>query len=396
MNNTIESLSKEKCCGCSACEAVCPKKAIIMSSDEQGFLYPTVDHEECVSCGLCLKVCTAKSVVNAGVVASYAAINRNDDVLKESSSGGVSNAIARYVVANSGVVYGVVYDSEFKVVTQRLDTVESLNRLYGSKYVQTNPKDSFRNVYKDLLGGHLVVYFGTSCHVAGLLAYLREKKVDQSKLITVDLICHGVPSPKLFGDYIAWLNRSGRLVKFDFRTKSKPWGYGSKNYGCRITYRSILGRRHVKKVDTLKARVFLNLFFSNTCLRPYCYDCPYAAVEKPADITIADFWGCKEEEPDAFTEKGVSAVLAHTEKGKKLIETLPDLEWKETTIDKIAKKQAMTKASTPKSTSYDRFWSDYYANGFKYIASKYGKYNAKEWLRKTGAYRLLVKIIKKR
>lgn len=372
----IRNVTKENCCGCTACKSVCPKSAIAMVEDIQGFIYPAVNPEKCVDCGLCLKVCNAEITYKSEVVDSYAVKNTSREILKKSSSGGISDAIARNCIINGGIVYGVIYDDEYRVTTARLTSFDDLEKLYGSKYVQSNPQDTFISVYNDLLAEKEVVYFGTSCHIAGLLSYLDAKKTDRKKLITVDLICHGTPSPGIFADYIAWLKKDRKFQRFQFRTKAKPWGYGSKNFGCTITSAAMISAKSKTSVDTFKSRVFLNLFFSNNCLRPKCYDCRYTD-KKPADITIADYWGCADEEPEFFSEDGVSAVIANTEKGKNLVESLPAVEYIHSALDKIQKRQGMMHGAAPKADTYDEFWKLYISHGFTAIAKKYGGYSIK-------------------
>lgn len=303
-------------------------------------------------------------------ISCYAVKNRNDKVLKKSSSGGVSHALCKEIIERGGIVYGVEYDDQFKVITKRVVTLEECEALYGSKYVQAKPKNTFKEVRNDLLSGKEVLYFGTSCYIAGLLSYLKTSKVDITNLYTVDLICHGTPSPRIFDEYMLWLGQN--IQSFQFRTKEKPWGYGSKNFGCTITYKN--GK---KEIDSLKARVFLTLFFSNNCLRPNCHLCRYAGVEKPSDITIADYWGCKEEEPEFFSEKGVSAVIVHTNKGEKIIKTADELEIKKTSIVKIEKKQGNLDHASPVSENREKFWKLYREKGFKSVARKYGNYSLK-------------------
>lgn len=377
----IRSITNENCCGCTACESVCPKLAIAMNADIQGFIYPKVNGEKCIDCGLCLKVCNAKNSYKSDVVDSYAVKNTCKEILKKSSSGGISDAIARNCINNSGSVYGVIYDEEYRVVTARLTNYSDLEKLYGSKYVQTDPQKTFISVHDDLLAEKKVVYFGTSCHIAGLLSYLDEKKCDRRNLTTVDLICHGTPSPSVFSDYIAWLRKNKNFQRFQFRTKAKPWGYGSRNFGCTITYKNMISVNTKTLVDTLKSRVFLKLFFSNNCLRPKCYDCEYTD-KRPADITIADYWGCVDEEPEFFSEDGVSAVIAYTEKGRNLIESLPSVEYIHSALGKIQKKQGMMHESAQKADTYNEFWKMYISRGFMPVAKKYGGYSVKSRFKK--------------
>lgn len=383
----ISEVKKENCCGCTACMAVCPKSAITMKEDSEGFIYPAVDKSRCIECGLCLNTCQYKVNIKTNLISSYAAKNKLDDVLIRSSSGGVSHALCKAILERNGIVYGVAYNKNYEVITTRADNLEACNAFYGSKYVQTNPLDTFKAVYNDLHEKKEVLYFGTSCHIAGLKSYLNTCRIDTSRLYTVDLICHGVPSPKVFASYIDWLRRDKNFESFEFRTKHKPWGYGSKNFGC--TIRSKNGNEYF---DTLKSRAFLSIFFSNNCLRPHCHQCNFSGVDKPADLTIADYWGCLEQEPDFFSEKGVSAVLVHTEKGNSLLKESDELVLKETTIDKIKIKQGNLDHPSPIGDKRDEFWNAFYKYGFEYVAKKYGPYNFMGFLRNSKLYELYSKI----
>lgn len=382
----VTQIQREQCCGCSACAAICPKDAIAMVSDDQGFLYAAVDENKCVDCNLCVKVCNDAKNRDRSPVAAYAAKNTDSAALKRSSSGGVAYALCQQVIAQGGAVYGVAYDESHRVITCRADTLEGCEAFFGSKYVQTDPCGTFRQVSSDLKDGRTVLYFGTSCHIAGLLSYCRQKRCDTDRLVTVDLICHGVPSPGIFADYIAYLKRSPRFAHFAFRTKELPWGYGSTNYGCTIYQKN--GR---KVTDSVEARLFLNLFFSNNCLRPHCYECRHASLDKPADITIADYWGLREAHPDFFSEDGVSAVIVHSEKGDALFKSAKLLSYIESTPEAIAEKQGNIGRSSPKSPHYDAFWKLYREKGFRAVAKRYGglsiKRRIKTCLRRYGILR---------
>ena len=379
----VTQIQPEQCCGCSACSAICPKDAIVMTPDAQGFLYPAVDEGKCVDCGLCLRVCHDAQNRDIAPVGAYAAKNTDRDALKRSSSGGVAYALCQQVITQGGAVYGVAYDENHRVITCRADTLEGCEAFFGSKYVQTDPCGTFRQVSTDLKEGRTVLYFGTSCHIAGLLSYCSQKHCQMDKLITVDLICHGVPSPGIFSDYMAFLKKDPRFTGFAFRTKERPWGYGSANFGCTIYHRG--GR---KKTDSVEARLFLDLFFSNNCLRPHCYECKHASLDKPADITIADYWGLQDAHPEFFSEDGVSAVIVHSEKGEALFKSAELLTYIESTTEAIARKQANIGGSSPKSPNYDAFWKLYHEKGFLAVAKRYGgltmKRRIKTFLRRQG------------
>ena len=388
----VSSIEKQDCCGCSACMAVCPKDSISMVSDDEGFLYPKVNTATCVNCGICISTCKAKGEKKYAVIETYAAKNNDMNVISKSSSGGLSHAICREIIEAGGVVYGISYYSNNEVIIERADTIDEADNFYGSKYVQANPLNSFRDARKILAENRKVLFISTSCYIAGLLSFLEATKTPINNLYTVDLICHGVPSPRIFKDYIKWIEeKKGAVDTFFFRTKKKPWGYGSRNFGCTIKYAN--GK---EETDTVRSRVFLNLFFSNNCLRPHCHQCRFAGVDKPADLTVADYWGCKEEEPDFFTEKGVSAVIAHTQKGIELLANATELEMKKTTIDKIKKKQGNLDHSSPASETRDEFWKNYLTEGFYAIARKYGAYNIQGFMKNSRAYRLYADIRNRR
>ena len=374
MSNNVSNIKKEECCGCTGCKAICPKKAIIMKSDNEGFLYPEVN-DECINCGLCLKVCKNKFniIKDKANTKVYAAKNKSDEVLKKSSSGGISNALCEYFIKNHGVVYGVIYDENNDVIMQREENIDDIEKLYGSKYVSANPGDTFTEVYDDLKNDKLVLFIATSCIVSGLKSYLKIKNCNMDKLYTVDLICHGTPSPKLFKDYINYLENKYDFDHFEFRTKTHPWGYGSKNFGCTI---------HMKdgktQIDTIDSKLYLKLFFSNYALRPHCHNCEFTSIDKPSDLTIADYWGLKEEHPDFFDEKGVSAVITHTNKAVELIEKLDNIIYIESSIEKVSKKQANLDHPSPIKDDRDEFWNLYYNKGFKAVCKKYANLNIKD------------------
>ena len=365
----INKTDSGECSGCTACYAICPQNAIIMKANEQGFKVPDICHEKCIECGLCDSVCPVNNKRIFTHKAYYAAKNIDNIVRTISSSGGVSSAICKWIIMNGGAVYGVQYDDNFKVVTKRAVTSEQCDAFKGSKYVQTDEKNTFRETENDLREGRWVAFFSTSCHINGLINYLSQKNVSATKLITVDLICHGVPSPLIFREYIEFLNKKKAIKQFDFRTKERGWGKGSWNFGCRILYRD--GK---KEVDTLKSRLFLNLFFGNYCLRPNCYGCIYSGNGRAADITIADFWGINEAIPEFADTNGISLVMVQNKKGDAFLKQLDELEIVQVTEEKAARKQANMHRPSPKNIMYEQFWKDYKEKNFKYIIKKYASY----------------------
>lgn len=382
----ITSINKNECCGCSACFSVCPKSAISMEKDSEGFLYPVVKNDVCVNCGICVKTCKNKNKKKYQPLIAYAAKNRSKDVLKKSSSGGVSHALCRRVIEKGGIVFAVSYSADMRVIISRAETLDECEKFYGSKYVQADPGETFGQVKEQLVLGRMVLVVATSCYVAGLLSFLDANHINLESLYTVDLICHGVPSPRVFSDYIKWINKNDRITKFEFRTKAKPWGYGSRNYGCTITSTTIVPDKAETLVDTPKARAFLNIFFSNNCLRPHCHQCVFAGEDKPADITIADYWGVQEEHPEFYSPMGVSAVIVHSEKGKCLLVDADELEIIETSVAKIRNKQGNMNKPSVQSPQRDEFWHDYNNQSFDFIAKKYGRYNFIGFVKQSSLY----------
>ena len=216
-------VNKTNCYGCTACYSVCPKSAIKMKEDERGFLYPEVIREECVNCGLCEKLCCTQKYKKNEMPEAYAVKNKNDEIRMKSSSGGFFSLIANKILEENGIVYGATYDKKFNVRHKRITKKQELDELRGSKYIQSDLKDSFKNVKEDLKADRKVLFVGTPCQIYGLKKYLNNK--EQEKLITLDLICHGVPSPKLWREFVQYIEKDNKsiLKKFTFRNKKNGW-----------------------------------------------------------------------------------------------------------------------------------------------------------------------------
>ena len=365
----ITDIKKEECCGCTACKFICPVSAILMQEDSQGFLYPVVDETKCIQCGICLDICKNKNASHIHApMKAYAAKSKDINVQKKSSSGGIAAELAMDCIRSGGIVYGVVYDDSYNVITARIDNLRDCDKLYGSKYVQTNLKNTLSEVVSDLESGKKVLYFGTSCHITGLLEILDRKQINKTNLITVDIICHGVPSPRLFNEYIKFLKKDTDFAGFSFRTKRLKWGNGGKQFGASIFHRN--GRI---ETNTLRSNAFLRIFFSNNCLRPACYHCNHIGLNKVGDFTIADYWGLKNVHPEFFDEYGVSAVFANSAKAEKILNGLKNISYIESSVESISKKQQNMQQYSTKGENYNNFWQEYYNSGFDYILRKYAE-----------------------
>lgn len=379
----ISTIKENTCSGCSGCMAICPKKAIKMIANDKGFLVPFVNKDLCIDCGLCIKLCNDKINYRKEPIAAYGFQHASDDVKKKSSSGGASRALIEQIVAVGGVVYGVSYTTDFEVVISRAQTLKECDAFYGSKYVSVNPQDSFEKVYDDLRTDRKVLFICTSCYIAGLLSYLKLKKCPTNHLITVDIICHGVPSPQIFKEYIEFINKKKNLKAVNFRSKKLPWKYGT--YSCLLVRKN--GR---EEFNTLRARLFFNLFCSSACLRECCYKCSYASEGRSGDITISDFWGIEKKHPEFYSEKGVSAMIVNSSKGEELLKKITGCSILQTKPEYVL---AHNLNKPTKKSEYEQdFWNTYFEKGFKAIARKYGDYSVRGYIRKSWIHDIWVKI----
>ena len=312
--------TKQSCCGCGGCARVCPKGAIAMTPDEDGFLYPVIDGEKCVECGLCEQVCAfGRGDAPESAKEVWAAVSADTDI-SQSASGGLFASLAQAVLASGGAVFGCAMEYEggklwprHICVTEQADLI----RLKGSKYVQSDLGDAYPRIRRLLDQGRTVLFSGTPCQTAGLKGYLRR---DYENLYTLDLICHGVPSAKLFQDYIAFEEKrlGSPITSFRFRDKSAGW----KLHGA-MTLED--GRTVYFEPE---ASSYYQMFLNAYTYRENCYHCPYACDRRPGDITIGDFWCVELVHPELVTEngggldheKGASCLIVNNERGRKLLE----------------------------------------------------------------------------
>lgn len=359
---------KSDCCGCSACMNICPKGAITMQADGEGFLYPSVNSEKCTECGLCIKSCDFQAEhTSSDDQPPVYAVKASDDIRKLSTSGGVFTVLSDFVLSLGGTVYGAAYTDNLKVVHTRAVTVEQRNAQRGSKYVQSELSDTFKQIKADLANGQHVLFSGTSCQVAGLKSYLRG--VDTQKLLLIDILCHGVPSPAVFADYIALIEKERGKKVAQYHTRAKDKGY---RFNEKIVYTD--GSCEIK---TRLSEVWSDLYYSLNALRPSCYNCKYVGTPRVSDITIADFWGIENVAPDFYDDRGVSLTVINTDKGRDIFDavrntlTVTERTFKEATV----KNPNLLSPSKAPATRAD-FWREYEENGARCIFKTYGGYNA--------------------
>lgn len=318
----INIISAKDCCGCRACENICPKKAITMIENKEGFLYPQIDKSKCINCGLCKKVCPLINKVNKPDFLNenicYSAKNKNIKALENSSSGGMFWVLAKYVLDNGGLVVGAEMTKDHIVQHCIIDNESDLSKLMGSKYVSSNTNDVFSKIKKELDKKRLVLFSGVPCQVAGLTNFLIK---NYDNLITVDIVCHGVPSQKLFTKYVEYLEDKykGKLLDYKFRSKEAS-DWGSFNGLAKFSKN---GKIITKKINADFDPYYHN-FLKGKNYRESCYECKFANKNRISDITIADFWGIEKTNPEFLDKKGVSAVIINTEKGKKIFDIIKE------------------------------------------------------------------------
>ena len=367
MKKECLNIDEKSCYGCTACLNVCPRKAISMKENSEGFLYPSIDKEKCINCGLCTKICPfiSKYNKNDNTQEFYAAQASDQDVLMKSSSGGLFYTFSNYVLKKDGYVCGAVFDDDFTVIHILSNKKTDILRMMGSKYVQSNLNNVFIGVKSKLESGNMVLFTGTPCQVAGLKKYLLK---DYDNLITVDLICHGTPSQKIFDEYIKFLNKD--LINYKFRDKEKNgWSFAGS-----IKYKKdnkILEKNILSTNDS-----YMNLYLNNLIYRKPCYDCKFASINRVSDITIGDCWNVDGLSNYFNEKKGVSLLITNTKKGSDFFKNIEsDLKIVKISINDIKKENNNLFSPTGYIPERDLIYDEFVAKGFSYVAKKYCKFS---------------------
>lgn len=314
MGNVINSIptSVELCTGCSACASVCPVKAIKMTTDEEGFYSPVFDKSLCTNCGLCTKVCPInKFTFNESPSETYAVMVADENERLKCSSGGVASALSKYVISKGGYVCGCI-TQDFKTYHEIInkDNFELFDKLKGSKYVQSDIRGIFPRVKKLLKDNQLVLFIGTGCQVAGLKNYLIKPF---NNLITIDFICHGVPSPKVLDDYISALKKKYPTAS-NYSTRDKVEGWqGAHEFNLFDADGNRLYREN-GKYDT-----YISSFLAKCTTRQSCSTCKFANIQRAGDITVGDYWKIRKFNKNFDDKKGTSLVICNSERGRQLL-----------------------------------------------------------------------------
>ena len=356
----IKIVDKSKCSGCHSCYNICPKKCIIMKEDQEGFWYPEVDVNQCINCGLCEKRCPILNDMKVDNQSqAYACYNKDEIIRKGSSSGGVFTLLASLVIEKGGIVYGATFNNENMVEHIKVDNINDLNKLRGSKYVQSKIGNTYFEIKDYLNQGRPVYFSGTPCQIDGLLAFLNKK---YDNLILQDIVCHGVPSPKVWKKYLEQFNIE-EDANISFRDKSTGWD----SYSFTIDQKE-------KFTQLSSQNEYMKVFLKNLCLRPSCYDCQSKSLHRNSDITLADFWGINYIYPKLYDNKGTSLVFINSQKGKELFENIKQsIEYKEVDIKEASKYNPSLYKSVSIPNKRNKYMENIFNNDFNKYSKKYIK-----------------------
>lgn len=368
----------EGCTGCSVCANVCPKKAIKMEKNSEGFLYPKIDESKCINCGVCGKKCPViNSKQNEAMNECYMGYALNSSIQYNSSSGGIFTIIANYVIDNGGIVIGAAFDDKNKLSHIPVTKKDDLHKLRGAKYLQSDMGNILEYI-KENIKEKKILFVGTPCQVAGVKSFVKEKK---ENLICIDLICHGVPTPKLFEKYVKELEQKNgeKMSNYNFRDKTTGW----EKYSNTI----ILGKKNKSQLHSKND--YMNLFLSDIALRESCYNCNFKLGNKYSDITLGDFWGIKKFYPEMYDKKGVSAIIFNTKNGQEIFDGIKnEIKYKKCNIEEIIEGNKSLITSGKICKKRDDFFYDLDNLNVRKLAKKYG-------IKEENLFKRIIKKVKK-
>lgn len=362
---TVIKNQYEECVGCSVCVQVCPKSCITMKTNHEGFWYPYVYESLCNDCGLCRVACPVSNDYlsqDRSTPLAFAAKNSDQDIRVKSSSGGVFSVLANRIIEEGGVVIGAAFNDYMRLEHVMVDSVNALDKLRGSKYVQSDLVDVFSEARRKLERGHYVLFSGTPCQVAGLYSFLGH---DYRELLTCDLICHGVPSPQLYEDYLQNIERRRHSKVVDYRFRDKKMGWKRPSVVLHF-------ENGTKDIRRFNRDSFTIAFSKNISLRMSCYQCRFSKIPRVADITLADFWGVSNYHPEMDDNKGTSLVLTNSGKGESWFSVCSDaLIYKQVDLEEALKNNKNATGSVRLPVLRDKFFDDYAAKGYEFVERKY-------------------------
>lgn len=360
----IDIKVKSECCGCYACTNVCPKQCIDMNIDNEGFWYPNVNKDLCIDCSLCEKVCPVIQNANKKDfdTTAYACKNKTESVRLTSSSGGIFTNLCEYVIENKGVVFGAGFNEKFEVEHSKATTISECEKFRGSKYVQSKIGNTFSEAKRCLNEGRMVLFSGTPCQIKGLKLYLRKS---YDNLIAVDIVCHGVPSPKVFDIYKSDLIKeyNSDIRSISFRDKSNGW----KNYKYTVNFKD-----GTKKENYHGKNIYSKGFLSDLFLRPSCNECCAKNFTSDSDITLGDYWGVQNKHPEFDDDKGISLILVNSKKGQDIFNKIIDkIEMIESDLDYAVSCNPCIVRPVKYNDKREKFFSELNENNLNNLIEKY-------------------------
>ncbi len=362
----IEIKNKIDCTGCEACAAICPVGAISLSADREGFLYPQVDGGRCIECGACQRVCPVINPRPKSIpIEAAGVINPDHRVRKESSSGGLFTLLAEQVISRGGVVFGAASEPDGTIAHRKAESVEEIAPLRGSKYSQSRMGQTYREVIRHVKAHREVLFSGTPCQVSAMGHILTAE--ERERVLMVDLVCHGVPSPAVWAATLRQRIGSSTLRRVNFRDKRRGW----ENYGLSIAYTD-KGKERESFIPAYRDRFMVGFVRSLYC-RPSCAHCPAKGLSSGADLTLGDFWGVGELHPQIERRDGVGLILVGSERGRKALAEC-GAELFPTEFEKAALFNPSIMVSKPQHPARERFFEEWLGAGGTNTLSIIGKY----------------------
>lgn len=362
----IQIKNKIDCCGCNACGDVCAHGAITFRTDNEGFWYPEVDAEKCSDCSLCVKVCPMlqKQEKSLDVPKVYGAYTKDEAVRLDSTSGGIFSELATAVFTENGYVGGAIYNEDHTVSQMVTADKEMLPKLRSSKYLQSDSQGVYKEILKELKVGNKVLFCGTPCQIHALKNFINDKY--QANLTTIDFICRGVNSPKVWLKYMEMLERQFGSKAVEIKAKNKKWGWH--RFSMRVNFEN--GKEYCK--DRYTDWFFVGYLQAGNFCRPSCYDCQFKGFPQAADITFADFWGIENIDPSMDQDQGTSLVVVNTEKGQLLFDSIKDrIIWKEYSVDMLKIKQEANTSLQAVVDNREAFFTALDERPFEQVADEY-------------------------
>lgn len=362
----IQINNKIDCCGCNACGDVCAHEAITFKTDKEGFWYPEVDVEKCSDCGLCEAVCPMlhKQEKKSDLPKVYGAYTKDEAIRLDSTSGGIFSELAMAMFEGNGMVGGAVYDEDHTVSQVITADKGMLPKLRSSKYLQSDAQDVYKQIQKELKAGNKVLFCGTPCQIHALINFVNEKY--QANLTTIDFICRGVNSPKVWLKYMEMLERQFGSKTIEIKAKNKKWGWH--RFSMRVNFEN--GKEYCQ--DRYTDLFFVGYLQAGNFCRPSCYECQFKGFPQASDITFADFWGIESLDPSMDQDKGTSLVVVNTEKGQRLFDSIRDrIIWKEYSADVLKIKQEANTSLTAGVDNRDAFFTALDEKPFEQVAEEY-------------------------